>query len=1053
MKFVSLHHHTTFSYGDGFGTPAHHMERSAELGMEAQAVTEHGNVSSYVQHEKAGLKFGVKPIFGLEAYCAPPDMRATKNQRKWHLTILAMDQVGYVNLMRLVTRSYADNFYRWPTVHWADLKEYNEGLIVISGCADSEVNCNLLGGKGVEDPSERAARNVVARFHKVFGDRYYMEAQQFPELDRTRRVNPWAAAEAERRGISLVATADVHYPRPDDNKMQTILHAATRGTGTVEQAEASWEYDIRLTHPKSDRFIWERLRGTGLTSKQAEGAIWTTNEIAQRCNVVLPKADRLRYPLRGQAASSNELAWEWLRRGWSYRARTNKRMLQHKKEYVDRLKYEMGLIESKDYLDYFLMLSDAVSWTKDSGIPVGPARGSAAASLACYLWRITEIDPMPFPNMLFERFIDINRSDLPDVDLDFDDERREELTVHMTELYGADHVAKIGTYTKYRGKNSLDDVARVYNIPKWEIQPVKDLMIERSGGDSRVDASLEDTFKMFPQAMEVMEKHPELKAALRLEGNYRSMSVHAAGLVISNDPLVDNVAYYTKFDKDENAIQRVMSVDKKDAEYLGLLKADFLGLKTMGMIRRALEMIDMKLDDLYTIPMDEPDLIDAFRRNDVVGIFQFSGGATKIVNGDVKPDNFLELCDINALARPGPLHSGTTSDYINIKHGNMKAEHLHPIIDDITQWTQYCIIYQEQILQVLKEIGGLPWTHINQIRKIISQKEGVAAFDKVGRLDFIQGAQARHGIKESDGAYIFNRLVTAGQYAFNSAHCVSYSMLAYWQMFLKVRHPAAFYAANLIKFDKDEYNLLRDALSHGVKILGPDLDESQATWTAGVDGIRGGFMQIRGIGKTTGPMIVKDREDNGPFTGWDDLCRIKGIGPKTSDKIKEIAESDDPFGIHKIDNVLDMVRKAIKEGELGLIPDPTYKGAEIPTDADNLRVVYIGIPYKRNPQDVIEDERARTGDDYDVIRARMKDPHLSKKMVITCMDDSDTHVYVRFWRQSFPKFEKAAWSINLDHDVLVVDGIKRKGFGTGIHVRRLWVIDPDDLIDEEGDEE
>jgi DNA polymerase-3 subunit alpha len=469
----------------------------------------------------------------------------------------------------------------------------------------------------------------------------------------------------------------------------------------------------------------------------------------------------------------------------------------------------------------------------------------------------------------------------------------------------------------------------------------------------------------------------------------------------------------------------------------------------MGMIRRSLEMIGMPLADLYTIPLDDPKIIDMFHRNDVVGIFQFGGGATKIINGDVRPDNFLELCDINSLSRPGPLHSGTTADYVAIKHGRKKAEHLHPFIDEITQFTQYCIIYQEQILQILKEIGGLPWTHLNQIRKIISLKEGVAAFDKVGRLDFIEGAQSRYDIPEAKAAYIFNRMVTAGQYAFNSSHCVSYSMLAYWQAFLKVYHPSAFYAGNLIKFDKNEYNLLRDALSHGVKILGPDLDESQATWTAGKDGIRGGFQQIPGIGPTTGPLIVANRDAEGPFANWDDLQRIKGIGAKTADKIKTVAESEDPFGIHKIDDVLSMVRKAIREGELGLVPEPTYKGAEIPTDADGLRVVYVGIPVKRNPQDVIEDERARTGDDYDAIKKRMKDPHLNKKMVITCMDDTDTQVYVRFWRQSFPKFEKAAWSINLDHDVIVVSGVKRKGFGTGIHVNRLWVIDPDDLIEEE----
>lgn len=1054
MKGVSLHHHSTFSYMDGFGTPEHHAARSAELGMSAQALTEHGNVSSFVQHEKACNKHGIKPIFGLEAYTAPSNMRELKTTRKWHLTILAMNEVGLRNLMQLVTLSWKDGFYMWPTVMGEWLAEYNEGLIVTSGCADSKLACDLLGGKGREKGSVKDARRTMEAFRNLFGDRYYLETQAFPELERTHALNQWYAEEGERLGIPLLATQDVHYPNPDDNKIQSILHTAGRGGVSVAVTEAEWEYNIPLTHPISDKFWIKRLRGTGLSRGQAEHALLSTAEVAERCNVVLPKATNLIFPTP-DGVSTKELVWQWLREGWTYRAKSNKRMQAEPSKYHERLKYEMDLIEQKGFLDYFLMLSDAVRWCKDRGIAVGPARGSAAASLTCYLLRITEIDPLPFPSMLFERFIDFNRTDLPDIDLDFDDERRHELVQHMSDVYGADHVGNIGTFTKYKGKNSLEDVARSYNIPMWKIAPVKALVVERSGGDSRGDATLEDTVQMFPVAKEVFEEHPALEYAYRLEGNYRGMSVHASGLVVCNEPLTDNVAYYTKEDKRSGDMRQVLSVDKYDAEYLGLMKVDLLGLSNMGMIGRALDIIGMTLDDMYVEAnptLDEdPEVIDAFRRNDVNGIFQFGGEATRIVNGDVKPDNFLELCDINALSRPGPLHSGSTADYINIKHGRMEPIHMHPVVDEIAQHTKYCIIYQEQILKLVREVGGFDWTHAQEIRKIISQKHGEAAFNMKEEM-FIEGAKRLHGMKREAAQQIWRRLATAGTYAFNAAHCVSYSMLAYWTMWLKIKHPTAFYAASLAKAgdDKDKrYMLLRDATKAGFEIVPPNPSTSGDTWSVDSGRIMAGLRQVPGIGPQTLLDVLKDREENGPVKHWADLQRIKGIGPKTVEKMEEFATSEDPFGVHHVDKVLERVRQAIRDGELGVLPEPTHRGIDIPTDATNLRVVYVGIPNMRNPQDVVEDERARTGQDYDEIIANMDRPDLVKKMAMQCYDDSDKTVYLRFSRYKFPMFEKGLWSIDLDHDVVLIVGKKRGGFGTSIHVERMWIIDPDDLMEDE----
>lgn len=1025
---------------DGYGTPEQHVERVVELGGHALALSEHGNVSSHAPLEKAANKAGIKPIFGLEAYTAPVTMREDKNTRKWHLTLLAENEVGYRNLMRLVTRSWAEGFYMWPTITGPMLAEHSEGLIVLSGCADSKLACDLLGGKGREKGDERDARRTIEQFRDIFGDRYYLETQMFPELERSRTLNAWYAEQSKRYKIPLVGTADCHYPMPDDNEMQVILHTAGRGGGTVETTEASWEYNIRLTHPLSDRHVMERLEGTGLTRIQAQQAARSTVEIAERCNVTLPKLDRLRFP-SPDSRSSKELIWDWLREGWKYRKRTNKRMQADPQAYIERMKYEMALIEEKDFIDYFLMLSDLVRWAKDDGIPVGPARGSAAASLVCYLLRITEVDPLQFPMMYFERFIAHDRYDLPDIDLDFSDSRRDEIRQRAVEVYGADRVGNIGTFTKYKGKNALIDVARANSVPDWELKTVKDLMIERSSGDARAEATLMDTIEMFPQVKEVFDKYPELYKAMRLEGNYRGMSVHAAGLVIANQPLTESVAMY---ERETAGVRRnVVSVNKYDAEYLGLMKVDALGLATMGMIQHALDFIGMTLEELYTTTseLDDPKVIQAFRNGDVTGIFQFGGGATRIVNDDVKPDNFLELADINALSRPGPLHSGATQDYIDIKHGRKVQDKLSPVMEPIIGWTKGQIIYQEQILAIVREVGGFDWTHAQEIRKIISLKHGEAAFNmREGR--FLEGAARLHGMEEDVAKRIWVRMATAGTYAFNVAHSVSYAMLAYWTMWLKVHYPVAFYAASLRSYDKEQqYWLLRDGLRHGVVVSPPDPNRSGVTWGVAEGKVVAGLQQIPGIGAKTAEAIIADRESNGEYEDWDDLQRVKGIGAKTVERMADMTGAD-PFGIYSIDKVMKETREFLRKQKH--LPKPTHRANEIPTDADMLEVVFLGIPNKRDPRDVVEDERGKTGESTEVILRRMKSPHLTKRMVVQAIDETDTLVFLRWNRFNFPRFEEAIWNMRLDTDLVLVRGIKRRGFGVSLQVRDMWVIAPDE---------
>lgn len=1046
LKFVSLHTHTTFSYGDGFAPPKRHVERAAELGMDALAVTEHGNVSSHVQLDKAAREAGIQPIFGLEAYTSHG-----KNLRKWHLTMLAASPEGYRNLNRIVTRSYDEGFYRWPTVSGEMLREASEGLIILSGCADSQLACTLLGGKGVElhedAPDIKSAINLVRKYQRLLGDRYYLEVQQFPGLRRSCILNQAYAEISHKTGVPLVATADVHYPSPDDNEMQKILHAATRATGTVAAAEAEWEYNIRLTYPESDHAILENLRRTGLSRADSDGAVTQTAEIAQRCKVDLPTAERLRFPSQN-GKTSVDLIWDWLRRGWNFRAKSNRQLLARKREYAERVQYEMKLIVGKDFVDYFLMLSDLVRFAKNSGIAVGPARGSAAASLICYLLRITEVDPMQFPNMMFERFIDEEREDLPDVDLDFASGRRDEVRQRAVWRYGNDRVANIGTFTKYRGKNAIDDVARVYKIPKYEAEAIKNLVIERSGGDSRFDASLADTRDMFPQARAVFDRHPEFENSIRLEGNMRGFGIHAAGIVVSNTPITDFCAMYSREVGSGHNKRKLsaLAYDKKDAEHLGLLKLDALGLNTMEMIERAIKMIGMKLEELYNVPLDDEKTMAAFKRGDVVGIFQFEGRATRLVNADVKPDNFMELADINALARPGPLFSGATAAYIDTKWKRRQPQHLHPIVDKYVAQSKYQIIYQEQVLATLREMGGFPGSVTGALRKIISLKLGEAQFNN-WHDDFINGAAKHHGIKKDLAEKVWAKMVTSATYSFNIAHCVSYSMLGFWCQWLKQHYPTEFYAAalSIMKGDKaqraKEMRLMVDAARHGITIDVPSIKHSGVSWSIAEKGrVVAGFQQIFGIGEKTAEMIVETRDREG-MDGWDDLIKVRGIGPKTLERIKDFVETDDPFGLTRVTRRLKQVRKLIAGNSK--LPNPTHASDDIPTDADNLHVVWVGIPRSKEYKDFVEDERARSGKDPAEIIRSMKDPHLVTSCVLRCYDDGDEEVYLRFNRWQFPKFKSALESVRLEKDIVIAVGIKRQGFGVNLQMRNLFVIDPD----------
>jgi DNA polymerase-3 subunit alpha len=1053
-QFVNLHHHATNSYGDGIRPVEEHVKAVAELGYPGMALTDHGNVTGHVKLEKHCLAAGIKPLFGCELYTETHDERG---QLKNHLTVIAETPEGFQNLNRLVSASW-QNFRYKPTVTSEMLVRYNEGLIVMSGCMGGLLSTAMYGGKGTPEKKRadrKAAEKVAGWFADLFGDRYYLEVMPHPQLAKQRAFNEELARLGQRLDVPLVATLDCHYPDPSFKDMYPVIHAIDRGgrNNTVEAQSQSWEYDIMLA-PRPVKEIYRDLQRTGLNRSQASEAMDSTIEIMKRCNVTIPKFQELKFP--GEKPS-DELIWEWCRRGWKYRGLSSL-SAKEQRRYVEKLKYELGLIIPKGFSDYFLVVSDLVRYAKNNGIAVGPARGSAAASLVCYLMRITEVDPMHFPTLLFERFVDANRHDLPDIDLDFDDERRWEVRQYLVDTYGEAHVGNIATVTNYKGKNSLDDIARVYRIPQIDVDTVKEMIIERSSGDLRGNTTIEDSEAMFPKVAAIFKKHPKLRLAKRLEGGLKGFSVHAAGLVVADEPLTNGVAVYSRKDSKTKTMRNVLSIDKYDAEYINALKIDALGLLTMNVIARCLAMVGMTLEELYEIPLDDEEVFDAFKRNEVVGLFQFDGRAMRSVCREVKPDNFAEICDINALARPGPLHSGAAAEYIQVKHGRKPADHLHPIVDEITKWTNYQIVYQEQILQVVQRLGNFTWEQAAQIRKLISKKQGEQAFNRMQQL-FMDGCK-QNGVKDVNAGKIWKQLVTAGAYAFNSAHCVSYGMLAYWTMWLKVNYPLEFYCAALQKYDPKTkgFDILKEAVKKGIKILPPDPDRSQATWSVSGKALLAGFEQIPGIGaKTAVPMV--EWRDSGDrialansgaaipvgFTKWEDFTAVSGIGPVTMEKVAAFVEQDDPFEIDLLANRLGKARGWLnRHADSNFMRRPTSRAEDVPYEPKLGQHVLLVAVRDRNLKDLYELHRSRTGEELDP--STVREPQFVNWAVILGEDETGPiTITVHRYRGLYDKYKDQIWELNPKKHLLLVRGMKRREYRRAIYAEELWVLDPDKL--------
>lgn len=1140
MKFVSFHTHTTFSYADGYGTVKQHVDRVADLGMGALGISEHGNVNSHASLERHCRESNIKPIFGIEAYFGPVGEKRTRS--KTHLTIFAQNQQGYHNLNKIVTQSYKDTFNKWPTVSPATLRKYNDGIVVFSGCSDSLISCSLLGGKFLgerEDPArirdEEYRVSAISKVNRklqwfldVFGpDRFFLEVQRFPGLERTCALNATFAQLSKEHGISLIATADVHYPRPSDNRMQAILHASRWANTQPEFAQdAAWELTAKLTYPESDEEIHDDLVSTGLSDSESWRAIQATTDLAEKCTVELPKAKRLRFPgvksnailcsgnNRKQITDSDKDAAaqfaatltlkEFIKEGWKKRVAQRPELVEWKNDYQRRLSIELKVIADKDFADYFLCVADLVAWCKQptQDITVGPGRGSAAGSLLCYVLGITEIDPLhpTFSRMIFERFIDPSRTDMPDIDLDFDDERRIEIVGRAKEVYGDENVCHVANHNKYRGKAALAGVAAAYGLPRNFFNEIGKRIPDRVETDERVEDSIKDTIENYrnhPKIAELLDSHGDkINEAIWLEYMEHSMGIHAGGFVISSESINQVCPIYekTKGTGRARVSVQVIPYEKRDAEYLNLLKMDFLGLTTMGMLGLCRKWTGMTLDELYSLfystytqgqsfssSISENDpILDLFKKDDITGIFQYEGGTTRQVVRDVQPDNFDELAACNALSRPGPLYGGQTSEYVRVKRGEKDWERIHPTgFDRHVEWTYGQIVYQEQIMWILRDLAGFSTERVLKVRKIIGKKLGEFQFREL--WDEFRNGCASNGVSEDDAGKVWSGITTAAGYAFNTSHAYSYALVAWWQAWFKIHHPLEFYAATLAKNGdgKDDIQrrtkVLQDYIGHGY-VVGPmQPNLMSGNWSVGtLDGrpdghpcIIPGYKQIASIGEFTAKDIGDFIESRGGLTddaaGWASLIQIKGVGLPTVEKMIAFCMRDDPLGIFKTSHQLGLFRKQLINGEfdeIGLPDIENFVGvtaeefsygesqSDIERDSspgiigeDNW-VAWVGMVSKVHEKDEIDALRVKTGKSVEEIRAEMDEPDKSKKATLFAYDEVG-EVSINISRWVYDNLSGAISEIVEDNSIVVVWGRTFTGRPNRIQAREIWVFDPD----------
>ncbi|HYB97658.1 MAG TPA: DNA polymerase III subunit alpha [Candidatus Limnocylindrales bacterium] len=878
MSFVHLHLHTQYSLLDGANKISDLMPKLKGLGLTSVAMTDHGNMFGTVDFYKSAKDAGIKPIIGCEVYVAPRSRtertavassdyeRAGNN----HLILLAMNEIGYKNLSRLVSQSYKDGFFYKPRIDKEILREWNEGLICLSGCLAGEVATAITA-----DRLDRA-RAAIEEYSTIFGDRYYLEIQD-NHLPEQQKVNDVLIPWSREIGIPLVATNDCHYLDHDDHHAHEVLLCVQTGKRLID--EDRWKFG-------TDQLFVKGREEMLAAFPHARDAVNETARLAERCNVEL-EFGRNKFPVYAvpEGRRIDDVFAEQARAGLEERLAAAREIGLQLDEtvYRERLESEIAMIEQMQFAGYFLIVADFINWAKGQGIPVGPGRGSAAGSLVSYAMRITDIDPIPY-NLLFERFLNPERVSMPDIDVDFCYERRDDVIKYVREKYGDDKVAHIITFGTMKGKAALRDVGRVLDFSFGETDRICKLYPAAKQGR---DVKLKDALEQEPKLREIRdsgEREAKLfEYALKLEGLARHVSKHAAGIVISDRPLVEDVPLYV--DKDGSVITQFAG---PDIEAIGLIKFDFLGLKTLTLIADAVRRVRESTGrdvDMSRLPLDDPAPYRMITRGDTVGIFQLESGGMRKLLTRMKPSCFEDLIAALALYRPGPLDSGMVEEYIQRKAGKMQVRYPDPSLEPILRDTYGVIVYQEQVMQIAQVYAGYSLGQADNLRRVMGKKK-LETMQKERKI-FLDRALAI-GRNEEQAVKIFEQMETFAAYGFNKSHSAAYALVTYQTAWLKVHHPKEFLAALLtLEMDSAEstYKNLADAREHGIKVLPPDVNHSKADFTVGEDAIRFGLGAVKGVGQKAIEIIVAAREE-GMFTSLGDFC-MRADGTQITRRIIE----------------------------------------------------------------------------------------------------------------------------------------------------------------------
>ena len=859
MSFVHLHVHTEYSLLDGFCRIDGLAKRVRELGQTAVAITDHGVMYGAVDFYRACKKEGVKPIIGCEVYVAPAGRTRFQKVHEFdaesrHLVLLCRDEEGYRNLSYMVSKAFVEGLYIKPRVDMDLLRSHSRGLIALSACLAGEIPKRLVNG------SYDAARDYALEMRDIFGeDGFYLELQDHGIRDQA-VVNAGLLRIHEETGIPLVCTNDCHYLAPEDAESHDVLLCIQ--TGKLLEDENRMRYEPRRFYLRSTEEM-ERLFA------QYPGALENTEKIAAACNLEFTFG---KYHLPEFAVPEGETAQTYIRR--LCEAGFRERYKGEKPEYRRQLDYELDMIEKMGFTDYFLIVSDFVRFAREQGIPVGPGRGSAAGSMVSYCLHITDIDPMKY-SLYFERFLNPERVSMPDIDMDFGDTRRDEVVDYVRRKYGDDRVAQIVTFGTMAARGAIRDVGRVMNMPYAEVDAVAKQV---PSGPQNLHITLDEALRLSKPLKELYDGDPQVKklidTAKSLEGVPRHASTHAAGVVITKNPVVDYVPLATN--DDTVVCQYTMTT----LEELGLLKMDFLGLRNLTVLADAVEMVKRQEPDfsLEDIPDDDQGVFEMLTQGKTSGVFQMeSAGMTGVCVG-LKPQSVEDLTAIVALYRPGPMES--IPRFIACKHDPSLISYKHPALEPILSITYGCIVYQEQVIEIFRRLAGYSLGQADMVRRAMSKKKVKdiqrerGAFLHGDRSRNIAGCEA-NGIPADVAESIYDEIYDFANYAFNKAHAVCYAVVAYQTAWFKLHHPREYMAALLTSvLDSAEKvsEYINECRDMGIALLPPDVNRSRDSFTVEPEGIRFGLVAIKNIGRGFIQAVVRERERGGDFTGFQDFC-------------------------------------------------------------------------------------------------------------------------------------------------------------------------------------